>query len=116
MRAQAMVAWHAKLQGLLASAGRGGSQCALDLRVVDSVAVAGEAAGSAIAELFGSNDLEYRDCRVQVERDMTAITTILRGQGPQAFQEEDPDEDYGLGVVYGAVRGALIESGMLPVF
>uniref|UniRef100_UPI003D9FDA29 hypothetical protein n=1 Tax=Xanthomonas oryzae TaxID=347 RepID=UPI003D9FDA29 len=111
-----MVAWHAKLQGLLARAGRGGSQCALELRVVDSVAVAGEAAGSAIAELFGSNDLEYRDCRVQVERDMTAITTILRGQGPQAFQEEDPDEDYGLGVVYGAVRGALIESGMLPVF
>jgi hypothetical protein len=109
MRAQAMADWHARLQAMLADP----AQRCLDLRVIDPLAAASEAIGSAIAELYGSNDLDYRDCNALVQQDVAVIRAVLQSAGPAAFDDPDPDDDFGLGICYGAVRQALIETGVI---
>lgn len=41
------------------------------------------------------------------------VDVLLRMHGVQAFEEEEPADDFGLGIVYTAVRDALIEVGHL---
>ncbi|MBI2770498.1 MAG: hypothetical protein HYX47_12805 [Burkholderiales bacterium] len=113
MRAAFMVQWHDKLQQRLADPQPLGAQVSLDLRRVDVFAVAGEAVGSAIADLYGSSDLDYRDCSALVSNDMAIVSCLLKSAGAAAFGAEDPEEDFGLGIVYGAVRQALIDAGEL---
>lgn len=113
MRAAAMVQWHDKLQERLIDPQPRGAQGSLDLRRVDVFAVAGEAVGSAIADLYGSNDLEYMDCSALVSNDMAIVSCLLKSAGSAAFSAADPEEDFGLGIVYGAVRQALIDAGEL---
>lgn len=117
MRARAMVDWHARETRQL----REGMQrpavlpCAASARRRDVFDVAGEAVGAAFGELHGSNDVEYLDAKRLAAHDVYVVTALLRAQGVAAFEQEEPEDDFGLGVVYERVRSALVEAGYLAV-
>lgn len=117
MRARAMVDWHARETRQL----RQGVQrptvlpCAATTRRKDVLEVATEAVGAAFGELHGSNDVEYLDAKRLAAHDVYVVMALLRAQGVAAFEEEEPEDDFGLGVVYERVRSALAEAGYLAV-
>ena len=75
--------------------------------------IALNAVGQALGGLHSGDDLEYLDCRHLSGQDAAMVEQLLLHYGPQAFEEEDPENDYGLGTTYSAVRAALIEAGRL---
>ena len=85
------------------------------MRRKDALEVATEAVGAALGELHGSSDLGYLDAKQLVARDVYVVTALLRNQGVDAFSEEDPEDDFGLGMVFTRVREALIDAGYLRV-
>lgn len=118
MRARAMVDWHARETRqlrerhprpavLLSCAARECGKGVLD--------VAAEAVGAAYGDLHGANDLDYLDAKHLMAHDAVVVTALLRTQGVEAFESAEPDDDFGLGVVYERVREALMGSGWLGV-
>jgi hypothetical protein len=81
-------------------------------RSVEEVAL--NAVGDTLGGLHAGDDLEYLDCRHLSAQDAAMVQQLLRHHGAQAFAEADPENDYGLGTTYAAVREALIEHGALP--
>lgn len=75
--------------------------------------IALNAVGDLLGGLHAGNDLEYLDCRHLGAQDAAMVGQLLKHYGAQAFEEEDPENDYGLGTTYAAVREALIECGAL---
>lgn len=118
IRAEAMAGWHARQVQLLHQVRQQpvGEQRTLlsDIeRERSAQEVALEAAGQALGDLFGSNDLSYPDVRWLTLENGGLVDVLLRMHGVQAFEEEEPADDFGLGIVYTAVRDALIEVGHL---
>jgi hypothetical protein len=117
MRARAMVDWHARETRQL----REGVQrpavltCAASVRRKDAVEVATEAVGAAFGELHGSSDVDYLDAKQLLARDVYVVTALLRNGGVDAFSGEEPEDDFGLGMVFTRVREALIDAGYLRV-
>jgi hypothetical protein len=48
-----------------------------------------------------------------LRQDAIIVQYLLATEGVHAFADEEPDDDRGLGVVYGVVREALIDHGLL---
>lgn len=117
MRARAMVDWHTRETRQLREPARRPAvlSCAASERRKDVLEVATEAVGAAYGELHGSNDVEYLDAKRLTAQDVYVVTALLRAQGVVAFEDEEPEDDFGLGVVYERVRCALVEAGYLAV-
>jgi len=117
MRARAMVEWHARETSQLRQpvTRPSVSPCIASARPQDLLEVATEAVGKALGELHGSNDIEYGDAKRLLLHDMAIVTALIRNGGVNAFAEEEPEDDFGLGVVYEAVREALGQAGYLAV-
>lgn len=117
MRARAMVDWHARETRQLAERATRAAvlPCVASERRRDVMEVATEAVGAALGELHGSNDVEYLKASHLAAHDVYVVTALLRTQGVEAFEQEEPEDDYGLGVVYQGVREALVEAGYLAV-
>ena len=77
--------------------------------------MAGQAVGAAFGDLHGSNDVGYLDAKRLAAHDVYVVTAMLRGQGVGALSEEEPEDDFGLGIVYERVRSALASAGYLAV-
>ncbi len=118
VRAHAMRGCHAR-QTVLVGTARGHARAKQPHllqampRLQSSEAVALEAVGKVLAELHASNDLSYLDVRWLTEQDAYVVQALLRSRGVQAFAEEEPDDDFGLGMVYAGVRDALVAAGHL---
>jgi hypothetical protein len=115
MRAAAMEAWHSRqlrdlATGPVASQFHSAMARARDLDLLETVE---DAIGAALAELHGSGDISYRDASHLVQTDVATVRAILAHHGHDAFQREEPDDDFGLGSTYAAVRGALVNAGCL---
>lgn len=118
MRAGAMAAWHARqVQALHQAQLVSGAQPAFApvKRAKEPLEVALEATGAVLAELHESNDLSYLDVKCLATRDAYVVEALIRNEGPQAFSLEEPDDDFGLGAVYHAVRDALLTAGHLEL-
>lgn len=117
MRARAMVDWHARETRQLRAVGQRAAvlPCSAAERRKDALEVATEAVGAAFGDLHGSQDIEYREAKHLLEHDVVVVTAVLRTQGVQGFEEEEPEDDFGLGIVYERVRLALIDAGYLAV-
>lgn len=114
MRASAMVEWHAKeVQLLSRPLGDATPAVPLSARRKDMPEVVSEAVGAAFGSLHRSGDISYRDAKHLVAQDMATVMALLRASGPAAFEEKEPDDDFGLGVVYSTVREALVDEGYL---
>lgn len=114
-RAQAMVEWHRRQSVDMHRAGHRSPEPLLSAapreRAVEEVA--GEAVGAAMGRLCAFGEISYRDAKGLLVPDVPLVQALLRMHGVAAFQEEEPEDDFGLGVVYGAVREALVEAGHL---
>lgn len=117
MRARAMVDWHARETRQLRQRVRRPAvlPCAAGVRQKDALEVATEAVGAAFGELHGSNDIEYLNAKHLMAHDVTLVTALVRSRGADAFGEEEPEDDFGLGIVYERVRAALVDAGYLAV-
>lgn len=117
MRARAMVEWHARETRQLSKRASRPQvlPCAAAERRRDAMEVATEAVGAAFGELHGSNDIEYLSAKHLAAQDVYVVTALLRTRGVEAFSEEEPEDDFGLGVVYERVREALVDAGYLAV-
>lgn len=117
MRARAMVDWHARETRRLREGTARPSvlPCAAGERRKDPLEVATQAVGAAFGELHGSNDIDYLDAKHLVKHDVYVVTALLRTHGVEAFVDEEPEDDFGLGVVYQRVREALVGAGYLAV-
>ena len=114
-RALAMIDWHQREVRQLGAPARFAPVCTPPSRDLSVSEVALRAVGSAHGDLLLSGDLEYRDARKHIGLDTAVVRWLIQEQGPQAFAEEEPANDYGLGtLVYDAVRQALAASGHLP--
>ncbi len=51
--------------------------------------------------------------RRSLAQDVVAVQALLRANGADAFVQEDPEDDFGLGMVYAEVRAALLCAGYL---
>lgn len=60
---------------------------------------------------------ELSDCLDEhlVQHDAYVVTALLRTRGVEVFEDEDPADDFGLGIVYERVRTALVDAGYLAV-
>lgn len=119
-RAEAMTTWHERQVQLVHAAlrePRGDQRGLFPTHVRDrsQLEVALEAAGSALAQLHGSNDVSYLDAKWLTMHDAYIVEWVIHNRGVEGFCSEHPDHDYGLGVVYAAVRDALIEAGHLEL-
>lgn len=116
-RAHYMAVWHRRQTEQVERVvpGSAGIQlCVLQApRATAAREVALEAAGRWWADLFGSNDLDYADVRWNTDQSAVLIGSVLDMHGVEAFADEEPDHDFGLGDVYAAVRDALLEDGHL---
>lgn len=115
LRATAMVDWHGRQMACLGDAVTGG---VLEVvrpaqRLRSAREIAEDAVGGALADLHCDHEISYREAAALVHQDATTVRAILSTQGCEAFREENPDDDFGLGVVYSAVRDALIGGGHL---
>lgn len=114
MRAHAMVEWHAREVRLLHQAlGEALPRLPPPARKKDIAELVAEAVGAALGGLHSTDDISYRDAKHLLAQDMATVMALMRSGGAAAFDEEDPDEDFGLGVVYGSVRDALVSEGYL---
>lgn len=114
MRAEAMVRWHQNQTVLVGTAVVPPLQRELDVaceRTVDDVVA--QAVGTALASLYGSGDLAYRECSCMTEADLTTVRAVIQVHGIEAFEQEEPGDDFGLGIVYSEVRDALIAEGLV---
>lgn len=75
--------------------------------------VAAEAVGKAFGALHSTDEISYRDAKHLLAHDTATVMALLRACGPGAFEEPEPADDFGLGVVYGTVREALLDEGYL---
>ena len=117
MRAQAMVQWHARqvqmlhqvtAGGLPSTAAGSGSPA---LRSVSQPEAALSAVGEVLAEMHGDSELSYLDAKMLTLQDAATVRGVLQVHGVRAFVDEDPADDFGLGVVYDRVRAALWDGG-----
>lgn len=75
--------------------------------------IALDALGGSFGDLLVDGDLEYRDGRHYVSKDSSLVSWLIQSHGPQAFEAEEPENDYGLGSSYGDIREALVQTGHL---
>jgi len=114
MRAMAMIDWHRRESDQLqAYRPREGLVDLPPHRERTAEDLAMEAVGAALGDLLLSNDASYRVCRSMLRQDAIIVQYLLATEGVHAFAEEEPDDDRGLGIVYGVVREALIDHGLL---
>jgi hypothetical protein len=113
-RALAMVDWHARQ---LADLSRATAETVPVLqpspRRQEDAEIADEAVGAALADLCASNDISYRDATAHLPMDRAMVYAVLRNHGVQAFEPEDPEDDFGLGLLYPAVREAFVAAGRI---
>lgn len=114
MRASAMVEWHAR-EVLLMNQPRGPALPTLPLapREKGLQELAAEAVGKAFGALHSTDEISYRDAKHLLAHDTATVMALLRACGPGAFEEPEPAADFGLGVVDGTVREALVDEGYL---
>lgn len=116
MRAQAMVECHAREVCLLRQAvGTAFPRLPAPARNKDVGELVAEAVGKALGGLHRTDDVSYADAKHLLAQDTATVMALMRAKGPAAFNEPDPDDDFGLGVVYESVREALVEEGYLGV-
>lgn len=53
------------------------------------------------------------DAKTILAQDVVTVQALLRADGVDAFAQEAPEDDFGLGVVYAEVRAALLCAGYL---
>lgn len=111
MRANAMIEWHARQVSELLQARAPLPTVPASARSRSVLEIATEAVGGAYGEFVLLNDLEYLDCKQLMVHDVALVQWLVGSQGASAF--EDPDHDYELGVVFTAVRDALMAAGHL---
>lgn len=118
LRAQAMINWHARESRRVHTVSR--VRCGVPTHAPEKrlpmdqlLDLAGTAVGEAYGDLVGSDDIEYRQAAHMTNSDAVVVRAILEQHGPEAFADENPDNDYGLGIVYDALRQALIVAGYL---
>lgn len=118
LRAQAMINWHAREIRRMHTTSR--TSCGVPSRepeqlpaVARLLDMASTAVGQAYGDLVGSDDMDYRQAAHLTNYDAVVVRAVLAQHGPEAFAHEEPDNDYGLGLVYDAVRGALMAAGHL---
>jgi hypothetical protein len=115
MRAVAMVEWHAREMQRLHQGPRNDPPALLVTRRDRSpVEVASEAVGACLGDLHRSNDVSYRDAKAILAQDVVTVQALMRAHGVEAFAAEEPEDDFGLGMVYAEVRSALVGAGYLP--
>lgn len=113
MRAEAMVGWHQQtvlLDAAVVPPLQRELEVACERTVDDAVA---QAVGTALASLYGSGDLSYRECSCMTEADLTTVRALIQVHGIEALEQDEPDDDFGLGIVYSEVRDALIAEGLV---
>lgn len=116
MRAKAMVDWHAReMQRVHQRSTSNLPRLPAAPRVKDFGEIAAEAVGRAFGALHATNDLSYADARHHLSQDAVTVRALLANSGPAAFFDVEPEDDFGLGVVYDSVRAALVEAGLLCV-
>jgi len=113
MRAAAMMDWHTRETGKLREAPCPLPRVPLAVRELTASEVAAQAVGEALGDLLRTGDIEYGDATRLLTRDAATVQALLAVHGADAFEDEEPEDDFGLGVVYTAVRDALIRCGYL---
>jgi len=120
IRARAMAAWHAKQTRSLHVLRQ--RPVVRQEQLFDSperertlLDIAQEATGAALADLHGSNDLSYLDVKWLAAHSAYVVEALIHNRGAGAFEQEQPADDFGLGIVYSAVRDALVDAGHLEV-
>jgi hypothetical protein len=116
MRAETMAAWHARqVQALHEVQQRPAPMLpvALAAHAAEPLEIALNAAGASLAQLYESNDLSYLDVKTLTAQSAYVVEALIRNRGPLAFEDEEPQDDFELGIVYAAVRDALIACGHL---
>lgn len=114
MRAVAMVEWHAReLQRLHQVRRSDAPPLQVPSRTKSAFEVASEAVGACLGNLHRSDDVSYRDAKSLLAHDVVTVQALMRAHGVAAFAEDDPDDDFGLGMVYAQVRAALFDAGYL---
>lgn len=118
VRARYMANWHRHQTQLVrrAHAQRRGLQASMleaAPRQLSAREIALEATGQCLGELFELNDLSYLDVKWQTQNSAVLVGALLDMHGTSAFAQDEPEDDFGLGIVYGAVRDALVDAGHL---
>jgi len=113
MRATAMMDWHARETRELQAAASLLPYMPEVHRERAAREVALEALGSSHGDMLIDGDIEYQDGRTYLARDTSLVAWLIDAKGPQAFSEEEPANDYGLGTAYTDIRHALMETGHL---
>ena len=116
LRAIAMIEWHQReTRQLRAWKGKAVVVPSTQPRHRSPAEIAAEAVGKALGSLLRTRDISYLDGRRFLQQDAVIVEHLLATEGLDAFAEEEPEDDRGLGIVYAEVRQALVESGLLPV-
>ncbi|TAL72849.1 MAG: hypothetical protein EPN79_02065 [Burkholderiaceae bacterium] len=117
LRARAMVNWHDKQIAGLTAAGLARQVQQSLLPMEQPTRTLEDTFSCAVGKVFGDlhcdGEIDYREARTLLEQDLTVVRLLLEQYGVSAFMQEEPQNDFGLGVTYSAVRDALIQEGFL---
>lgn len=119
VRAQAMADWHARQTQQLHEVVRlpplegGPRRRVVEPRAPAADQIALEAAGKVLGDLVLDGELPYSHARHLAADDAALVDAVLRIYGVEAFAEEEPHDDFGLGSLYTDIRDELIAAGHL---